>query len=213
MPNDIFDTRFEGKDIELENSLVFVGDDVNLNNKDPALRNILIGSGWDLNAFNADALDLDLSLFFLNKDNMTRQDSDFLFYNQREAFEGGVKHHGDSRTGAGDGDDEVISLDLQVLPYDIVRILISVTIYKGYEKEQNLDMVRNAYVRITNPETGLDYCRYQLDEVLTDKQDTGVVVGFLDREGPKWHFKPQAEFIEGGLGELARRHGMIINQE
>ena len=213
MSQDFFDTAHEGKEVELEDNRVGVGDDINLSEKDPSLRNVMIGAGWDLNAFNADALDLDLSLFLLDRNNMTRMDADFIFYNQKDALEGAIKHHGDSRTGAGDGDDEQISVDLQAVPFDILRVLITVTIYKGYEKEQNLDMVRNAYVRIVNDDSKTELCRYELDDILDGKNETGIVVGALNREGPKWHFKPEAEFIPGGLGELARRYGMIINQE
>ena len=213
MSQDFFDTANEGKEVELEDNRVGVGDDINLSEKDPSLRNVMIGAGWDLNAFNADALDLDLSLFLLDRNNMTRMDADFIFYNQKDALEGAIKHHGDSRTGAGDGDDEQISVDLQAVPFDILRVLITVTIYKGYEKEQNLDMVRNAYVRIVNDDSKTELCRYELDDILDGKNETGIVVGALNREGPKWHFKPEAEFIPGGLGELARRYGMIINQE
>ena len=213
MSDDIFDTRFEGKDVELDDNFVKLGDDVNLSAKDPTLRNVLIGAGWDLNAFNADALDLDLSLFLLNKNGMTRHDPDFIFYNQPDALEGAIKHHGDSRTGAGDGDDENITVDLQGVPFDVVQIMITMTIYKGYEKEQNLDMVRNAYVRIVNGDTKHELCRFALDKILEDNEDTGVVIGELNREGPKWHFKPTADFVPAGLGELARRYGCIINQE
>ena len=213
MPDDIFDTRFEGKEVALEDNLIGTGDDFNLTAADPSLRNVLIGAGWDLNAFNSDALDLDLSLFLLDKESMTRVDADFVFYNQPEALEGGIQHKGDSRTGAGDGDDENILVDLQAVPFDILRIVVAVTIYKGYEKEQNLDMVRNAYVRVVNADTSHELCRYELDSALDDKTETGMIVGGLNREGPKWHFKPEAEFVEGGLGELARRYGLIINQE
>jgi tellurium resistance protein TerD len=213
MSDDIFDTRFEGKDIDLEDNFVSLGDDINLTAKDPSLRNVVIGAGWDLNAFNADALDLDLSLFLLDKNEQTRQDADFIFYNQPEALEGGIKHHGDSRTGAGDGDDENVTVDLQAVPFDVMRVVITITIYKGYEKEQNLDMVRNAYVRLVNADTNQELCRYKIDNILEDKEETGVIIGALNREGPKWHFKPEADFVPGGLGEIARGYGLIINQE
>ena len=213
MSDDIFDTRFEGKNIDLDDNFVNLGDDINLTEKDPALRNVLLGAGWDLNAFNADALDLDLSLFLLNKNGQTRHDPDFIFYNQPEGLEGGIKHHGDSRTGAGDGDDENITVDLQAVPFDIVQIMITITIYKGYEKQQNLDMVRNAYIRLVNGDTKQELCRFRIDKVLEDKEETGVLIGAINREGPKWHFAPMAEFVPGGLGEIARRYGHIINQE
>lgn len=211
--SDIFDTRFEGKKVEIDDGLVAMGEDVNLTAKDPTLRRILIGAGWDLNVFGTDVLDVDLSIFLLDKTGQTRMDEDFVFYNQKEALGGGIKHGGDSRTGAGDGDDEVIAIDLQMVPFDVMKIQIVLSIYKGYEKEQHLEQVRNAYVRVVNADTRHELCRFQIDEVLNDHQETAVLIGALNREGPKWHFKPEAEFAPGGLGEIARRYGMIINQE
>ena len=210
---DIFDTRFKDKDIELDDNKAAVGDDVNLTAKDATLKRILIGAGWDLNAFDADALDLDISLILIDKENMTREDQEFIFYNNKEAYDGAVVHNGDSRTGAGDGDDESITVDLQGVPFDIIKFLIIISIYKGDEKEQNLDMVRNAYIRIVNAENGHELVRYDLDEVLDDKKETAMIAGSINREGPKWHFTPSDEFVEGGLGAVAARYGMIIGQQ
>ena len=213
MPSDIFDSSFDPESVQLEDNFVEQGEDINLTSKDPTLHSILVGAGWDLNAFNADALDLDLSLFLLNKDGQTRVDADFIFYNQPETLEGAIKHNGDSRTGAGDGDDESITVDLRGVPFDVMQIAIFISVYKGYEKEQNVGMVRNAYVRIVNAENTHELCRFELDEVLNDKEETGVIVGYLNREGPKWHYKADVEFVAGGLSEIAKRYGLIINQE
>ena len=190
-----------------------VGDNLDLLSTDPTLHKIAIGAGWDMSNFNADNMDLDLSLIMLDRNDMTRTNEDFTFYNNTEAFEGAVKHHGDSRTGAGDGDDEFISVDLRAISFDIVKILIIVTIYKGFEKRQNLDMVKNAYVRIVNEDNNYEICRVKLDETIKDKEDTGIIAAVLEREGPKWNFIPLDETIPGGLAEIARKHGMIINQE
>lgn len=211
--SDIFDTRYEGKKVQIDDGLVRLGDDINLLGKDLTLRKIVIGAGWDLNAFGTDSLDIDLSVFLLDKNGQTRVDEDFVFYNQKETLGGGVKHGGDSRTGAGDGDDESIAIDLQSLPFDIMKVQIVISIYKGYEKEQHLSQVRNAYLRIVNADTKHEVCRYLLDEVLADHEETAVLIGALNREGPKWHFKPEADFVEGGLGATARRYGLLIKQE
>ncbi len=211
--SDIFDTRFEGKNVQIDDGLVHLGEDINLTGKDPTLKKIMIGAGWDLNSFGSDVLDLDLSIFLLNRRELTAADGDFVFYNQPETCGGGVKHGGDSRTGAGDGDDESIILDLHSIPFDVVKIQIVISIYKGYEKDQHLEQVRNAYVRIANEETRFELCRFQIDSVLKEKQETAVLIGSVDREGPKWHFRPNAEFVNGGLGAVARRYGCIINQE
>ena len=190
------------------------GEDINLTQLDPALRHVRLGVGWDANAFDAEAMDLDVSLFLLNIKDQTRVDEDFVFYNNLEVLDGAVKHQGDSRTGAGDGDDETILIDLQGVPFDIVRILVVMTIYQSYEKEQSLSMVRGAYIRFVNEENQYEFFRYNLDDQLKDRQEGGMMIAALDREeGPKWHFRSLAEYAAGGLPDLATRHGIIVKEK
>lgn len=208
--DDILDTTYEGKDVALNDNTVKIGDDINITALDPVMHKVLVGVGWDLNAFNADAMDLDISIIMLDKNNLTRMDEDFVFYNQPEAFEGGVKHTGDSRTGAGDGDDESIFIDLHKVPFDIIRILFVLSIYKGREKSQSLGMVRNSYLRLVNNDSSHELLRYNMDKDLEDKMETGMIMASLNREGPKWHFTPIAKLYEDGLAPIAKEYGLII---
>lgn len=210
---DIFDTRFEDKELELEDNFVTLGNELNINAKDATLRRIVIGAGWDSNTFNADVIDMDISLFLLGKDEKTRVDEDFIFYGQREVLNGGIRHHGDSRTGAGDGDDETISVFLEAVPFDVMQIMIVLSVYKGYEKEQNVSMVRNAYIRIVNEENGYEIVRYKMDVDLEDHKESGVLAAVLNREGPKWHFKPLVEFYPNGLPEIATKYGIVVKEQ
>jgi tellurium resistance protein TerD len=210
---DILDTAYEGKEVELTDGKARVGDNINLTAKDPTLHKMLVGVGWDLNVFNAEALDLDVSLFMLDKHGKTRVDEDFVFYNQPVTLEGGVRHGGDSRTGAGDGDDEVLLVDLHSVPFDIMKIVFVLTIYRGREKQQNMGMVRNAYLRIANEKSNVELVRYEFSHDLEDKMETGMIVATLNREGPKWHFTPVAEFVNEGLKDLAPRFGLTIVQQ
>jgi tellurium resistance protein TerD len=211
--SDILDTRFEGKDIELPENFVKRGDNINIIAKDPALRKIHIGVGWDMNAFEADTLDVDVSLFLLGKNGMTRIDEDFIYYNNRTAFDGGITHNFDSRTGAGDGDDESISINLESIPFDVMQLVFALSIYNGEEKSQSLGMLRNSFIRLANAETGFEILRYVLDADLEERQETAVLVATLDREGPKWHFRPKGDMIGGGLRALAERYGLIVAQQ
>lgn len=211
--SDIFDTRFEGKEVQIADNKAVIGDDINLMAKDPSLHNIIIGAGWDVNAFDADVLDLDLSLFFVDKNGQTQTDEDFVFYNNPIILEGAVKHHGDSRTGAGDGDDETVTMDLHAVSYDIMRIYLVISVYKGFEKEQNLGQVRNAYIRVINADTNYELVRYNMDKDLDGRSETGVIAAILSREGPKWHFRPTGEMLEGGLAQIAERTGIIVGAQ
>ncbi len=58
----------------------------------------------------------------------------------------------------------------------------------------------------------MNCCRFVLDEHLKDHKEAGIIVGTLDREGPKWHFKPMAEYANGGLGEIATKFGIIVQE-
>lgn len=209
---DIFDTRFEGKELDLEDNRVEAGADINIMAKDPALKRVHIGVGWDLNAFESDTLDLDVSCILLDKDGQTTQDEDLVFYNNEQAYDGAVKHNGDSRTGAGDGDDESMTISLEGLPFEIVRVLFVVSIYQANYKEQNMSMVRNAYVRLVNADTTLELLRYELKDRLRDRTEQAMIVASLDRLGPKWHFKTLEEFVPDGLPGVAGARGIIVGQ-
>lgn len=209
---DILDTQYD-KEIQIDDNYVDLGDDVNILQKDPAIRRIHVGFGWDLHSFNSDAMDLDFSVFLIGKNGITREDSDFVFYNNHEASNGAVKHAGDNRTGAGEGDDEAIIIDLHGVSFDVMQFAFAISIYKGSEKTQNMSMVHNAFVRIVNADTKTELMRFRLDKVLEDRKETGMIVAMINREGPKWHFVPQAEFYAGGLGEIATKYGMIVTQQ
>ena len=186
------------------------GDTIDLKKLDYALKKIIVGVGWDLKGVDAAGIDIDASLFLLDKDGQTRMDEDFVFYNNLTAADSAVEHTGDNRTGAGDGDDETILMDLEALPFDIAKITFAISIHDADLREQNLTLVRNTYLRFVNQETGLEVMRYILDEAFTDKGTTALIVGSLVREGPKWMFEAQAEQIAGGLGKIATRYGIMV---
>lgn len=213
MSDDFFDAPDDLGDVKLSSNRVKVGDDVNLTQMDPTLKNIMIGAGWEINVFDSDTIDVDLSVFLLNNKDQTREDADFVFYNAPQTCEGGVRHTGDSRTGAGDGDDETVKIDLTSIPFDITKIMLVLSIYKGTENEQNIGMVRDGFLRIVNADTNMELVRYELDDDTENRTETGMYVASLNREGPKWHFTPIGKFAPGGLREIATGYGLnIINQ-
>lgn len=208
--DDFFAAPLPQKDIELSENLTQRGQEIDLTAIDPALKRLTIGVGWDFKSYDSDAVDVDVSLFLLNKDGVTREDSDFIFYNNPETLDGAIRHHGDSRDGAGDGDDETISIDLHAIPFDVVRALFVLSVYRADEKDQNLSMVKNTFLRIVNAENNFEMCRYVLDKELAETNESAMLVAALDREGPKWIFRPLGEFVKGGLARIAEDRGMVI---
>jgi tellurium resistance protein TerD len=186
------------------------GEEINVTRLDPTIREITIGVGWDLKRFEGDPIDMDASLFLLDKNDRTRQDEDFVFYNNLSGREGAVTHKGDSRTGAGDGDDENIIVNLPELPYEVVKIAFVLSIYDMDLNSNNFTMVKNVYFRIINNETRLETFRFELDDNLGNA--TGLYIGYLERVGADWIFKALGDPIQGGLAKIATDFGIVVAQ-
>ncbi len=212
MPNDIFDPTLDEVEVEISDNRITKGEEVNLMEKDPTMTNVMVGMGWVLNSFDADTLDLDVSCFLLNNEGKTVVDEDFVFYNNLEARDGAVVHNGDNMTGAGDGDDESISIDLNAVPFEIMKIMFVISIYKGDEKDQQMSSVRSPYIRLINSSNGFEILRYELTEDMKDSEgETAMLVASLNREGPKWHFEAVGELVQGGLAKVATDYDIIVH--
>ena len=187
------------------------GEMVNLTRLDSTLKRIMIGIGWDVIGFEGEAPDLDVSLFLLDKTEKTMVDEDFVFYNNLKNTDGSVEHVGDNRTGAGDGDDENVKIDLMALPFDIRKVAFVVSIYEAPERGHSFRSVRNCFLRIVNEETGIELMRFNLDSEFEEAPEaTAILVGTLNREGPNWFFEGVGRFEEGGLARFATDYGIVI---
>jgi tellurium resistance protein TerD len=195
-----------------EANFIKKGDHVDLLQKVPSLRSLYIGAGWEVKTLDAEGIDIDLSLFLLNKNDTTREDGDFVFYNQLIALEGAVRHDGDNRQGAGEGDIESCTIDLNGIPYDVVKIMMVLTIYDEVEHGLHFGQVRNIHLRLVDKEYGEEICRLKIDEDEL-KEKSGVYMGALVREGPRWFFHVIGDSIgRGGLGIAATRYGILIKE-
>lgn len=194
-----------------ERNLAKKGDFTDIMESRQHLKQIQIGCGWDQTNYESDPVDLDVSLFLLNRDNMTRTDEDFVFYNNPAALDGAVRHMGDSRTGAGDGDDEMIKIDLNGVPFDVMKIMIVLSVYDPDFMGHHIKMAKNVYVRIVDQEDRNEVIRYEIDENDLSTA-TAIRMAALVREGPKWYFEALAEPVVGGLAKTATEYGLIIQE-
>ncbi len=203
--DDDFATRGEPSMIRVKK-----GEQINISRLDPTIREVTVGIGWDLKRFEGDPIDLDASVFLLDKNDKTVVDEDFVFYNNRVGRDGAVKHMGDSRTGAGDGDDEQVIIDLMALPFEVVRIVFTLSIYDLDMNNNNFSMVKNAYFRIVNNSTTLETFRFELDGDMGN--GTALVIGSLERIGSEWIYQATGEAAQGGLTKVATDYGIVVAQ-
>jgi tellurium resistance protein TerD len=184
------------------------GGNLSLSKEAPGLTRILVGLGWDTRSSDGQDFDLDASAFLLKEGDKVRSDADFIFYNQLKSPDGSVEHTGDNLTGEGEGDDEVIKVDLSRVPPEVQKISVAVTIHDAEARRQSFGMVTNAFIRIVNDAGGAEIARYDLSEDAST--ETAMIFGEVYRNGPEWKFRAVGQGYNGGLGPLARNFGVNI---
>ncbi|WP_161882220.1 TerD family protein [Deinococcus alpinitundrae] len=184
------------------------GGNLSLSKQDPSLVNAVLGLGWDVRSTDGQDFDLDASAFLLTASGKVRADSDFIFYNQMKSTDGSVEHTGDNRTGAGEGDDEQIKIDLSKVPADIQTVAFTVTIHDAEARRQSFGQVRNAFIRLVNEKSNNEIVRFDLGEDFST--ETAVIFAEIYRNAGEWKFRAVGQGFAGGLGALARNYGINL---
>ncbi|CDH44491.1 TerD family protein [Candidatus Contendibacter odensensis] len=184
------------------------GGKLSLSKEAPDLKKVLVGLGWDARATDGVDFDLDASAFLLGAGDKARSEADFIFYNQLKSACGSVQHTGDNLTGAGEGDDETIMVDLSRVPAEVQKIAVTVTIHEAEQRRQNFGQVMNAYIRLVNAETNVEVARYDLAEDAST--ETAMIFGELYRHGGEWKFSAVGQGYAGGLAAMCRQYGINI---
>ena len=185
------------------------GQKVSLTKGNPGLKNVVVGLGWDTNAYDTGSdFDLDAAAFCLTDSGKVSNQNDFVFFGNLSHPSGAVTHLGDNLTGAGDGDDEQIKIDLSKVPANIEKIAFTVTIYDADARRQNFGQVSNAYIRILDGVSGAEIIRYDLGEDFSI--ETAVVVGELYKHAGEWKFNAIGSGFGGGLAALCNHYGIEV---
>ncbi len=185
------------------------GQKVSLTKGNPGLTNVMVGLGWDVNQYDTGGdFDLDTSAFLLTDTGKVSRPEDFVFYGNQNHPSGSVQHMGDNTTGAGDGDDEQIKINLAAVPANITKITFTVTIYDADNRCQNFGQVNNAFIRICNEATGEEILRYDLGEDFSI--ETAAVFGELYKNNGEWKFNAIGSGYQGGLAALCASYGVDV---
>jgi len=185
------------------------GQKVSITKDNPGLSKVVVGLGWDVNQFDTGGdFDLDAAAFLVTENGKISKSEDFVYFGNLVHPSGSVQHMGDNLTGAGDGDDEQIKVDLQSVPANISKIVFTVTIYDAEERRQNFGQVNNAFIRIFNEETGEELLRYDLGEDFSI--ETAAIFGELYKHGNEWKFNAIGSGYQGGLAALCANFGVEV---
>jgi tellurium resistance protein TerD len=184
------------------------GGNVSLTKEAPGMTAVLVGLGWDVRTTTGTDFDLDASAIMVKADGKVVSDSHFIFFNNKTSPEGSVEHAGDNLTGAGEGDDESIKVDLVAVPAEVDKIVFPVSVYEAEQRSQNFGQVRNAFIRVVNQQGSTEIARYDLTEDAST--ETAMVFGELYRNGAEWKFRAIGQGYASGLNGIARDFGVNV---
>lgn len=195
------------------------GQKIDLTKGNPGLTKVLVGLGWDeaakaksggilgslFGGGGSAAIDCDASAILLDAQNKLTAKDRLVYFGNLQSGDKSVRHSGDNLTGAGEGDDEQIQVDLSSVPASVQKIVFVVNIYDCVKRRQDFGMIANAFIRVVNPVNGQEFCRYNLTENYAGK--TSLVVAEVYRHNNEWKFAAIGEGTnDTSLSELIRRY-------
>ena len=188
------------------------GQKVSLSKGNEGLSKVLVGLGWDevrqkkgfFGMKSQEDIDCDASALLLIEGKL-RSNEDIVYFGNLAHMSGTIRHLGDNLTGAGDGDDEQILMDLATIPPEYDRIVIVVNIYEANQRRQHFGMIRNAFIRLVDSRNNQEMCRYNLTEDYSGM--TAMIFGEIYRYKGEWKFSAIGQGTsDPSLGDLCKRY-------
>ena len=188
------------------------GQKVSLSKDNTGLAKVIVGLGWDeakpakrsFFAPKPQPIDCDASAIMLTNGKLISPREDVVYFNNLRHKTGTVQHMGDNLTGAGEGDDEQIMVDLASVPQQYDKIVVVVTIYQAVQRKQHFGMIENAFIRIVDARNNTELCKYNLSENYANM--TAMIFGEIYRNNGEWKFNAVGQATtDPGLGELVNR--------
>jgi len=174
------------------------GQKIDLTKGNSGLSKVMVGLGWDEAKSSGGFLsslfkpvqdiDCDASAIVCGNDGklLGGLKDCVVYYGNLNHPSGAIVHQGDNLTGAGDGDDEQIMVNLNQLPQSVGKIVFTVNIYEARARSQHFGMIKNAFIRLVNMSNNQEICRYNLSENYDNM--TGLIVGEIYRKNNEWKF-------------------------
>ncbi len=188
------------------------GQKVSLSKEHAGLSKMMVGLGWDeaqkakggFFAPKPKPIDCDASALLLKNGRLCDK-SDIIYFGNLGHKSGAIQHMGDNLTGAGEGDDEQILVDLSRIPAEYDRIVMVVNIYQAVQRKQHFGMIQNAFIRLIDQRNNAEMCKYNLTDDYSGM--TALIFGEIYRHNGEWKFNAIGQATtDPGLGELANRY-------
>ncbi|MEA5596036.1 TerD family protein [Rivularia sp. UHCC 0363] len=189
------------------------GQRISLSKEAPGLTKLICGLGWDVAKRSGGGFfsnfggsghdyDLDASVICLDANGKLTDNKNVIYFGNLQHSSRAIIHQGDNLTGAGDGDDEVIIMDLPRIPVNIAKLIFVVNIYECVTRKQDFGQIENAFVRLVNSSNNKELARYNL----SGKEYmgmTGMILAEVYRHNNEWKMAAIGNGVNvPGLGKL-----------
>jgi len=155
-----------------------------------------LGLAWEITA--GKKIDLDAGLIMLDA---RLQPLDLVYFKQLSSKVAGcAKHSGDNRSGAGSGDDETITVDLNTISKKMPSCQYLGFVINSYSGEE-LNDVKAAHAHLFDTDRPkIDLCEVDISSE-TKLDCTALLMCCLFRSGSKWYMR---SIVEGAGGKTVR---------
>lgn len=183
------------------------GENINIEKTSPGLTRVRVGLGWDVAQGSGAQADLDAWGVAVGPDGKAVET---VYYGHKKSTIGNgcISLDGDNRTGAGDGDDETLTIDLATVPENVDRIPVIINIHEGQARRQNFGQVRRAGARLLTGDGSQVLATFDLSEDFSGA--VAVEIAQLYRHNGEWKFKPTAIPAAGGIKEALATYGATV---
>lgn len=186
----------------------FKGGNVFLSKVVLLMKNVLVGFGWDVCLIDGQDFDLDVLVFLLVLNGKVCGDLDFIFYNNLMLFDGFVMYIGDNCIGEGDGDDELLKIKLDVVLFEVDKIIFVVIIYDVQVCCQSFGQVFGVFICLVNDDNQIEVVCYDLIEDVFI--EIVMLFGELYCYNGEWKFCVVGQGYVGGLVFVCVQYGINV---
>jgi Uncharacterized proteins involved in stress response, homologs of TerZ and putative cAMP-binding protein CABP1 len=165
---------------------------------------VRLGLGWDKRRDGGLDFDLDAMVFLVDGNGRLDNQHRIAYERQPQGLAPlPVLIYNDNTSGEGEGDNEVVDIDLARLPSHIIKVVIACAINQAEKREQSLGQVAGLFMRLMTLPDKTEITRYE--KPLSPIRGTALVMGELLRSEDGWTYIPKSSYHEGGFDEIMSR--------
>ncbi|MEG4196923.1 TerD family protein [Microcoleus sp. Pol12A5] len=179
------------------------GERFNISKEAPGLKKMAIALGCQVTE-TGQSYEIDVSAFMLGADGKLPNDKYFIFYNNLQSCDGSLLQSIPDKNNLGQEKKTIYGVILEKINAEIEEITFAVTIHEAEKINANLSNIKNAFIKITNLDTGSELVRYELKENFS--RETAVEFGRLYRKNGEWRFQAVGEGYQAGLQSLVDKY-------